>query len=91
MYPMFNSFHPTDDPIELNRMTSRRPATQLEILQRAQREDRLRWRAIADREARAEARERNPLQRVPNAIGSIVRSIRRTLSSDGERIGQQAA
>lgn len=91
MYPLYNAFPIPTDPVEIERIESRRPATQMEILQRGQREARLRWLAIADQEARAEARERSVAQLLPNALNSIRRSIRRAMSNAGERIGQQAA
>jgi hypothetical protein len=91
MYSHFNPTFISTDPIEIQRIEARRPATQMEIVQRGQREARLRWLTIADQEAKAESRERSILKFLPNALSGISRSVRRALGNGGERIGQQAA
>ena len=87
MLPVFTFDPHLTDPAVRDRIETGRPATQLEILQRKNRIERLHWMTIADREAIAPPHGKGLGERVRD----IRQSLSRALISAGERIDPQAA
>jgi hypothetical protein len=86
MYPIFNLYPHTTDPITIERQETRRPASRLEVIQRNRQIDRLHWMDIA------ETAEKAPRQHhAPGIVESIRRSLSRVLIQAGHRIDPQTA
>ena len=86
MYPILNLYPTTTDPIAIERQETRRPASQLEILQRNREIDRLHWLDIAETAEKAPRRHHTP-----GIVESIRHSLSRVLIHAGRRLDPQTA
>jgi hypothetical protein len=86
MYPVLHLYPATSDPITLERQETRRPASQLEVLQRNRQIDRLHWMDIIDTSAPAPERHSNI-----GIFSSLRRSLSRVLIQAGHRVDPQTA
>jgi hypothetical protein len=81
---------PVIDPIERQRITSGRPATRWEIVQRHHQESRLNA-SLLVRDDEPSTTESAGGQRIQDAFSGIRRSLSRMLITTGERIDPEAA
>lgn len=88
MFIPSSAITPVVDPIERHRITSGRPASRVEILERHQREHRLESPVILPETSQP---ERVETRTAPAPLANVRRALSRVLINAGERIGPEAA